>query len=237
VWIERNCDLPWSKFGLDFPVINFENQHLWIKLLWNGCLFLLFGFLHSAFAQPEVHKLLNKVFPEEFLRSIFMVVTGLALILMMTCWQNTGIELYSLPLSQRNLDILSVSLYVLLMSGNAIPLTKFGFFPFIGIKQIFEKKTGEKKRSEGTEKLITEGLYGIVRHPIYTFTLSAIALAPQMTLDRFWIFILSVVYLLFGVPVEEKKLVKEFGKPYLEYKTQVPAVIPKLSLNKEKKFE
>jgi len=32
VWIERNCDLLWSKFGIDFPLINFENQHLWIRL-------------------------------------------------------------------------------------------------------------------------------------------------------------------------------------------------------------
>jgi len=29
-------------------------------------------------------------------------------------------------------------------------------------------------------------------------------------------------------------LVKEFGKPYLEYKTQVPAVIPKMAFIGEK---
>jgi len=84
------------------------------------------------------------------------------------------------------------------------------------------------------QKLITEGLCRVVRHPIYTLTLRAIAFASRMTLDRFWIFVLSVVYLLFGVPVEERRLVKEFGKPYLEYKMQAPAVIPKMALIGEK---
>ena len=238
IWIERNCALPFSKTGLDLPLIDLKSLPLIAKLLWNASLFMTFGVLHSFFAQPEIHKYIRKVLPEQFIRTLYMVITGFCVSLIMFCWQHTGIQLYSLSLPKTTLDIISIALYSIFMTCNVYIFHIFGIFNLFGLEQIFHKEDKAEVRSEGTQQLFTTGIYGIVRHPIYTFFMSAFLLAPRMTLDRMWIVVLCLSYLSFGVPVEERKLVKLFGQPYLEYRKKVPAVIPKIPfLQRNKKVK
>jgi protein-S-isoprenylcysteine O-methyltransferase Ste14 len=80
------------------------------------------------------------------------------------------------------------------------------------------------------EKFITSGILAHVRHPIYLGTI--------LIAVGFWLFtpdlatLISVVcifiYLPFGIYLEEKKLTRQFGKEYLDYKKKVPAIVPKL---------
>lgn len=229
IWVERNCMLPWNKWGLDFPLIDLQSDSVPVKLLWNAGLIMMFGVLHTTFAHPFINKHIRKVLPGRYTRTLFMVVTGFSVSLIMSCWQNTGIELYSLPLSKRKLDVISVTVFTLLYSGNVIPFIKFGILGVFGLEQIFQKEHDPEKRSEGTQKLVTNGVYGIVRHPMYTVSMGAYGIAPRMTLDRAWIVLFCLVYLYtLGIPMEERKLVKEFGQPYVEYQKKVPAVIPKI---------
>jgi len=237
VWVERNCILPWNKWGFNFPLIDLKTQSLVIKLAWNFALFMLFGVFHSIFAQPEIHKYLRKLLPVQFIRTFFMITTGLGLGFMMACWQDTGIELYSLPLPQKKLDLISVTVFTLLYSaGNIYPLHKFGLLRVFGIQQIFQDEAGvEGERTEGTLKLVTNGMYGVVRHPMYTLTLAAFAVAPRMTLDRLWVVVLNLTYLFFAIPVEERKCIKTFGQAYLDYQAKVPAIFPKMSFFQRKR--
>ena len=237
IWVERNCMLPWNKWGLDFPLIDLKSHSLPVKLMWNAVLILMFGVIHTTFAQPFVHQRIRKFLAGRFIRTLYILMTSFSVSLLMSCWQNTGIELYSLPLPKKKLDVLSVTVFTLLWSGNMYPFMKFGILNLFGIEQIFQKGD-EIERTEGTKKLITNGVYGTVRHPIYTFTMGAFAVAPRMTLDRAWVLLFCLVYLFsLGIPREDKKLVKEFGQPYLEYRKKVPAVVPNIPfLQKKEKF-
>lgn len=80
----------------------------------------------------------------------------------------------------------------------------------------------------GNVELITTGLYGITRHPIYTYTLAAFLFSVVMSLDRLVLCLGVALYLFKAVPIEEKKLHVIFGKPYDDYKLVVPAVVPNL---------
>lgn len=75
-------------------------------------------------------------------------------------------------------------------------------------------------------KLITSGIYGIVRHPIYT---AAIILAFGWTIYCGSIlgFVLSIIliFVLDGKAKEEKLLIKKFPE-YAEYKSHVKKMIP-----------
>jgi protein-S-isoprenylcysteine O-methyltransferase Ste14 len=81
--------------------------------------------------------------------------------------------------------------------------------------------------SEG--KLVTTGVYGIVRNPIYSsmtfFILPAIAL---MTLT--WVYFVVPVFVYAGVVIfvgrEEEQLTKVFGKEYEDYKASVDRLVP-----------
>jgi len=78
-------------------------------------------------------------------------------------------------------------------------------------------------------KLVTIGVYGVVRNPIYSsvtfFILPAVAL---MTLT--WVYFVVSVFLYVGVMIfigtEEKQLTKAFGKEYEDYMARVDRLIP-----------
>jgi protein-S-isoprenylcysteine O-methyltransferase Ste14 len=80
-----------------------------------------------------------------------------------------------------------------------------------------------------SEKLNFEGMNRYVRHPLY---LSTILLLIGFMV--FWPSDLLVVsctiliaYTLIGARLEERKLINQFGKAYLDYMKEVPAFIPK----------
>jgi methanethiol S-methyltransferase len=84
--------------------------------------------------------------------------------------------------------------------------------------------------SDKTEKLIQSGVYGIVRHPIYS---ADIVLGWGVFL--FWptiIVFLSIIWLniilFFWMHLEEKVLIEKFGNDYLEYKKKVPMFLPRI---------
>jgi protein-S-isoprenylcysteine O-methyltransferase Ste14 len=85
------------------------------------------------------------------------------------------------------------------------------------------------RRGFSQGELVTTGVYGIVRNPIYSsltfFILPAIAL---MTLT--WVYLVVSVFVYVGVMIfigkEEEQLAKVFGKEYEDYKARVDRLIP-----------
>ena len=73
---------------------------------------------------------------------------------------------------------------------------------------------------------VSKGLYGLVRHPIYTTSLLALWLAPVASFASITFALLVTLYILIGVQFEERRLEREFGEQYAEYKRQVPMLIP-----------
>ena len=78
------------------------------------------------------------------------------------------------------------------------------------------------------EPMRLSGLYCLVRHPIYFFSLPLIWFSPQLTLNHLTIAILFTLYFYFGAMHEETGLRAEFGPPYDDYRAQVPMLIPRL---------
>lgn len=78
------------------------------------------------------------------------------------------------------------------------------------------------------EKLKTTGLLRYVRHPMYAGTL--------LLLFGFWLYVpttanlitvvMAGLYILIGIRLEERSLIREYGEEYLEYKKRVPMLIP-----------
>jgi protein-S-isoprenylcysteine O-methyltransferase Ste14 len=83
-----------------------------------------------------------------------------------------------------------------------------------------------KGRDAKPQKLITNGLYGYVRHPLYTSGLVIIWLLPVMTARLLVIDLALTVYIVVGAFVEERKLRHKFGQEYIEYSRGTPMFIP-----------
>ncbi len=89
---------------------------------------------------------------------------------------------------------------------------------FIGLRQL----TGGEQPAE----LVTSGFYRWVRHPLYLFALLFLWLTPVMTANMLVVYLSLTAYLFIGAMFEERKLLREFGAPYAEYRSRTPMVIP-----------
>lgn len=227
-WVERNASLPWVGIDLGWPWLPGQSWSLAAMAAWNCALFLLFGLLHSFFAQSRIQKSLSTWIPPQAIRTFYLAVTGLSLVALMGLWQNTGIVLWSLPLSLMFVNGLSFTLFWGFLLAAGWTLRRFDPLEFIGLKQLYSS-TAELARTEGSPQLNTTGIYGRVRHPLYSFTSLAFILTPFMTLDRAILTGSMALYLIFAIPVEERKLIALFGRAYEDYKLRVPAVIPRWS--------
>lgn len=99
-------------------------------------------------------------------------------------------------------------------------------FSFVGLRQLFEE--------EKPGKLVTSGLYRMVRHPLYTFSLAILWFSPTVSLNSFFVYVSLTVYILIGIYFEERKLLREFGQEYERYRSVTPMLIPFLKLGGNK---
>lgn len=108
-----------------------------------------------------------------------------------------------------------------------IGLLQTDVLAFVGVRQLFK---GEERPS----KLVTNGLYRYVRHPLYSAGLLFIWLAPVMSMNSLILFTSLTIYILVGVFFEERKLSREFGQEYVDYRAVTPMLIPGLNLKRNK---
>ena len=74
----------------------------------------------------------------------------------------------------------------------------------------------------------TDGIFGIVRHPLTSLLIAVLWTHNTMTAGRLEFNVLFTVYALAGTIFEEQDLVRNFGARYLEYRKVVPAFFPRL---------
>jgi protein-S-isoprenylcysteine O-methyltransferase Ste14 len=98
---------------------------------------------------------------------------------------------------------------------------------FVGLRQLFEGK-------ERSSQLVTRGLYRWVRHPLYTAGLLFIWLTPVMSQNTLIVVVAATLYIIVGAFFEERKLAREFGAAYLEYRAATPMLIPGLHFGRNK---
>jgi len=119
---------------------------------------------------------------------------------------------------------LSIPLMHLIIS---IPLILIG--TWFGVESVKETtlKVAETHRAE---KVVSSGLYSVIRHPQYFGGIIA-HIGISFLLSSFYSLITTpiVIFLNFLISwKEEKELIKEFGIEYEDYKKKVPMFIPKL---------
>ena len=207
-------------------------------------LFAGFGLLHAGAARRAVYLMLGQrwgIVHKQALRTVFMTITALAWLGLVFCWQPTRAWVWdiapwlasSLGVARSTLDsgakLLSFG-FVLLCLGT---VARHGAFRFVGLRQLLAAPEHTDELGAFVDSapvsqpvLLTTGIYGVVRHPMYTYLLAAVIVRPSLSLDLMVWFLCAVGFLLIALPLEEAKLVAIFGEGYQAYQRRTPAFIP-----------
>jgi protein-S-isoprenylcysteine O-methyltransferase Ste14 len=97
---------------------------------------------------------------------------------------------------------------------------------FAGLRQLVEDYSPGALREQKTGNLVTSGLYRSVRHPLYTFSLLILWLSPAMSVNSLIVYAALTIYVLIGIIFEERKLLREFGEAYADYRSNTPMLFP-----------
>jgi len=81
---------------------------------------------------------------------------------------------------------------------------------------------------EKGDRLVINGFYRYVRHPLYLFSILFLWLSPVMTLNRLVVYGLATLYFYVGSLHEEGRLERTFGRAYRDYRQTVPRLFPSL---------
>ncbi|HTX92374.1 MAG TPA: isoprenylcysteine carboxylmethyltransferase family protein [Anaerolineales bacterium] len=205
-------------------------------IVWLVLTLVLWGILHSLMASlafKETFKRLAGPFMNRFYRLFYNAFSVFTLIGVLAVAAGTPDQrLYTLPFPWSAAFILLEVLGVLAL-GHSFMQTNI--WEFIGLKQLegpIEKTAEEQYLEPEPHKLVTSGLYGYIRHPLYSAGLVIIWLVPVMTEHLLVIDIALTLYIFIGATFEERKLRREFGQSYLDYSAVTPMFIPFTKWNK-----
>lgn len=184
---------------------------------------ILFGVLHSVLASSRVKKKLVVIMDKHavyyrFYYTLFAFITF------------TAILLYQFRIASPFLFKTSLATKII---GAVITFSGLVIMG-ICVKKYFMRLTGLRSiitEDKNTSELIITGIHKYVRHPLYLgtfiFIWGLLLLIPLLSL------LISnsiiTIYTLIGIKFEERKLIDEFGHTYIDYKKEVPMLLPSKS--------
>lgn len=181
----------------------------------------LWGSVHSLLASLSFKNFLHHLLGDGFMRfyrllyNIFAALSILPVLYLVSALPDQ--MLYRVPppwsyMMQTGQAVSVLSLFIAVLQTDVLSFT--------GLRQLI----GNEKKSD----LVISGLYRFVRHPLYTFSLLILWLSPTMTVNVFIVYVALTIYIAIGVVFEERKLLREFGREYANYKAVTPMLIPGL---------
>jgi protein-S-isoprenylcysteine O-methyltransferase Ste14 len=189
-----------------------------------------YGLLHSLLAslkaKAQAQRWLGN-FSERWYRlayNFIAVITLLPILLLPILFIDQEIYTIQYPWWLITLAIQIIAIIVLLLG-----LRQTGLTSFLGLRQAFLPEDTTPPR------LVTDGLYRYVRHPLYTAGLLFIWLIPVMTWNLLALIIGLTAYIFIGAFFEERKLLREFGEEYAAYRRRTPMLVPGLNLSLHKR--
>lgn len=192
-------------------------------ILWNLVLVFLWGLSHSVMARKSFKTWVTKFIPNAAERSTYVLVAGVASVLLIGLWQTVPGMIWSVenPVAVTILwSAFAFGFAYLFASSFAI-----NHFDLFGLRQVYRHFMSQPLPPL---KFVKRAMYRTTRHPIQAGVLIGIWVTPEMTATQIVLSIGFTAYIFIGLWFEERDLVDAIGEPYVQYKKETGKVLPKL---------
>ena len=186
----------------------------------NVILLGIFAVQHSLMARPFFKRAWTRIIPESIERSTYVLFSSLALILIFWQWRPITTPVWTVTNTAG-----ATALQVVFWIGWATVLLStfmISHFELFGLTQVWLNLKDQKPQLQ----FKTPFLYGFVRHPIYLGFVLAFWATPAMTMGHLLFAIMTTVYMLIAIQLEERDLIGIFGDQYVSYRRRVSMLIP-----------
>ena len=202
---------------------------LWTSIAVNLGLIWLLGLHHSIAARPWFKAFVTRIVPQPMERATYLYTVTVFAILLFVFWRPIPITVWQVEAPVAVYAI--YGLYLCVWAMMVASTFHFGHFGFFGLQQVWDRF---RDRSPKTVPFASKYLYGLIRHPISLGWMLAPWFTPHMTVGQLVFAFGATAYVLAATPFEEADLIEEIGERYRDYRTEVPAFIPRLRFNPAK---
>jgi protein-S-isoprenylcysteine O-methyltransferase Ste14 len=190
-------------------------------LIINIVLLGLFAIQHNLMARPWFKKRWTQIIPHSVERSTFVLFASLLLILLYWQWRPMTGVVWNVENG-----VGRVALQALFWIGwLTVLLSTFmiNHFDLFGLRQVLLHLRGQDYRPL---EFKTSGLYKLVRHPLMLGFIVAFWATPVMTIGHLVFAIVTTVWILFSIQLEERDLIKFHGEEYKKYRDETSMLVP-----------
>lgn len=190
-------------------------------LLINLVLLGLFALQHNLMARPWFKKWWTQIIPHSVERSTFVLFASLLLILLYWQWRPIPSVVWNIE-SAAGQNIMQALFWIgwLTVLVSTFMINHFDLF---GLRQVVINLRGETYKPL---EFKTTGLYKLVRHPLMLGFIIAFWATPRMTTGHLVFALVTTVWILISIQLEERDLIKFHGKEYEKYCEETSMLLP-----------
>ena len=198
-----------------------ERSSVAASLLIDVGLLALFGISHSTMARARFKELLVRIIPPAAERSTYVLVATLTLGLLLWQWR-------PMPAIVWNVRSPAIRAALWASSGIGVLLVVYSsfltdHFDLFGLRPVWLYARG---RAYEPVPFKERSLYRFVRHPMMLGILLWFWSTPSLSVGHLLFSTGMSIYIIVGVGLEERDLVRHLGEVYLQYRQRVGRFIP-----------
>jgi protein-S-isoprenylcysteine O-methyltransferase Ste14 len=186
------------------------------SITWNVALFTVFALHHSVFARDRIRRVIERKLPEPLERSLYVWVASLLFIAVCALWTPVP------GVAWRVEGPWAWGLRLIQIAGVWLTLRSAAILNIWELAGVARFGDGSRDASDPVRSTVfrTTGPYGWVRHPIYLGWCLMVFAPSTMTMTRLVFAVVSSVYLLVAIPLEERSMRSASGA-YERYMKEV----------------
>ena len=181
----------------------------------------VFAIQHSVMARPFFKKWITRHIPISAERSMYVLMSSLALIVLFAYWAPIGGVIWQIdhPVGR------AVMFGAFAFGWGLVLFSTFliNHFDLFGLRQVWLQFVG---KPYAPLPFKTPGPYNWVRHPLYVGWFFAFWATPTMTVTHLVFAVMTSIYILVAIQFEERDLFHAHPE-YASYRSRVPMLIPR----------